>query len=256
MRASFNNQADNATLTASSELGRQYIDNIIVKQLDKTFSFDGNSGNIVIDFGSATQIKSIVLGNINITSGTGSLTIQANAIDSWGAPSYSQTITIQSNTKNQVLYLDETYQYFRVVTSDSSLTNLSIGYLFMGDYLQLPSVEAVFDEAHFSNDRINITNSRQVYSTRFKPHQEKDFTIPSLSENAITNGDGTILATKAQMLAFWDDVRNSTPFFIVPFEESLTLYAPLFIVLRVNNLKMRRAQDFTYELPFNYGEVR
>ena len=161
MRIPWNNLAENATLTESSFLSGYPISNVQIPQLARLFKFDGNSGNIVLDFGAAVNIKSIVIGNTNMTS-SGTLTIEANATDSWGGPSYQQAITVNDDTANQALFLDETYRYFRIVFSDATLTDIEVGHLSFGDYLQIDAWN--LDRKNYLNTaKDSITGTRQLY---------------------------------------------------------------------------------------------
>jgi hypothetical protein len=87
----------------------------------------------VIDLGSPQQVTALAVLDHNLT-GSGTLTLQANSSDSWGAPPYSQSVTVQDPA---ILYLDQTYQYWRVVPVDGSLSYFQAGEMFLGTYTQL-----------------------------------------------------------------------------------------------------------------------
>ena len=81
----YNNYIETAIVTESSSLPHKPATNLKIAQLSRVFSFDGNSGNIIIDLGSAKQITAVILGNTNITS-SGTVTIEGNTVDSWTSP--------------------------------------------------------------------------------------------------------------------------------------------------------------------------
>ncbi len=56
--------------------------------------FTTTTGRWVIDLGSALEIDLVWIGPNNLDSGLAGVKIEANATDSWGGPSLSQTITI------------------------------------------------------------------------------------------------------------------------------------------------------------------
>lgn len=91
---SSDNLAPNATATVSSgTIDTTYgVNN--VKDLDPSLpmKFTTTSGRIVLDFGSAQTIRLASLIHHNLAGAT--VTLQANATNSWGAPSFSQAFTI------------------------------------------------------------------------------------------------------------------------------------------------------------------
>jgi hypothetical protein len=91
---------------------------------------------IVIDLGSAQNVKAFVLHNHNLVAGQSTLTLEGNTSDSWGSPAYSQALTIADPL---IYYLDETYRYWRLVPVDGVLSYMQAGGLYLGDYLQLGS---------------------------------------------------------------------------------------------------------------------
>lgn len=93
----------------------------------------GASFNLVIDLGSAQNVTAFALFDHNLTIGA-TLTLQGHTADSWGAPSYSQAVTVQDPAH---LYLDETYRYWRIVPVDGSLSYFEAGDVFLGAYTAL-----------------------------------------------------------------------------------------------------------------------
>lgn len=88
--------ADAATvITGSSQDANYPDDNIAEPQIPFIPWRTGALGsqNVVIDFGSARKIEIIIFNRTNFAS----VTIQGNAANSWGSPSFSQAITIGRN---------------------------------------------------------------------------------------------------------------------------------------------------------------
>jgi hypothetical protein len=94
---------------------------------------DVSSEWVVFDLGSAVNIKVFGMFVFNLRS-TDTVTLQANASDSWGSPSYSQALTIPTNADSVVrqrivFYLNETYRYWRVLITAAGHTD---GYIEVG----------------------------------------------------------------------------------------------------------------------------
>lgn len=92
--------------------------------------------NIVFDFGVATTIDTLAIANPNFrTSAT--VTIQANATNAWGAPSFSETVTLSGLGTDPPFYnlfhklsSSQNFRYFRLLISDIGNPD---GYYEMGE---------------------------------------------------------------------------------------------------------------------------
>lgn len=100
-----------------------------------------SSESIIINLGSAQDIYAFIIQDHNITSGA-TVKLQANTSDSWTTPAYSNTFTTISDPL--FLYLDQEYQYWRVLVEDASNPDgyIEIGNLFLGSYLELEQANA------------------------------------------------------------------------------------------------------------------
>ncbi len=94
------------------------------------------TGRWVIDLGSAKEIDLVWLGSNNLDSGLAGVKIEANATDTWGAPSLSQTITIPTFdadrfSVNPILDLTgvspRTFQFWSVVFGTANSFPIAVG---------------------------------------------------------------------------------------------------------------------------------
>ena len=136
---------DGATITGSSQANADLVPaNVVHDHVSKMWRTTGKaSENIVFDLGTATKITAFSMFTFNLTSGA-TVTLQANASNSWGSPSYSQALTIATDADGAVLprivyFLDQTYRYWRVLLADSgnTATYLQIGRIAAGEYYEL-----------------------------------------------------------------------------------------------------------------------
>lgn len=135
---------DAATITGSSEESSDLADDNVVNNAPGRVwrTTDVSSENIVFDLGAATTLTCFAIFNFNFTSGA-TITLQGNASDSWGSPSYSQALTIATNAdgnviKRIVFFLDEEYRYWRLLMVDSGNTDgyLEVGRIVAGSYYE------------------------------------------------------------------------------------------------------------------------
>ena len=130
------------TLTGSSAATNLPVTNLKDNFVAVPWRTTGDTDeNVVIDFGSAKQVTAVGIFGHNLTSGA-TVTLQGNASDSWGTPTYSQALTIVTDSLSDVIpkicfFLDQTFRYFRLRLQDASNpdTYIEIGRLWMGAYV-------------------------------------------------------------------------------------------------------------------------
>lgn len=98
---------------------------------------------LVVDLGAAVACDAIALANINIRD-TATVVIEANATDSWGAPTYSQTISLADylGDPNNLQYnfaSTKTFRYWRLSITDNGNPDgfIEIGEFFLGTPVSL-----------------------------------------------------------------------------------------------------------------------
>ena len=135
---------DAATVTGSSQANTALAaSNVLHDHVAKPWRTTGKaSENIVFDLGSAKQITVFSMFTFNLTS-SATVTLQANASNSWGSPSYSQALTMATNADSEVLervvfFLSQTYRYWRVTLADAGNSDsyLQIGRIAAGTYYE------------------------------------------------------------------------------------------------------------------------
>ena len=136
---------DAATITGSSQANTDLVPaNVVHDHVSKMWRTTGKaSENIVFALGSAKKITCFSMFTFNLTA-SATVTLQANASNSWGSPSYSQALTIATDADGAVLprsvyFLDQTYRYWRVTLADSGNSDsyLQIGRMAAGEYYEL-----------------------------------------------------------------------------------------------------------------------
>ncbi len=144
------------------------------------------SENIVIDLGSATQATVLILHGHNFTSGA-TITLEGNATDSWGSPSY--TSTFSTITDPLVLYLDQTYRYFRIAMADAANPDgvLTIANLFLGTYLELNKIHADWGSSSTPGAVLQSNTSEAAVMRRYYYAEQQNLTLEM--GDTVTNAD-------------------------------------------------------------------
>jgi hypothetical protein len=128
------NLVDQATLTASTENASFPVENIQDYRRSKVFRSTSNSDNIVLDFGSASDVNTFfIVPDKRNGFGVATITLEFNSSDSWGAPAATETITF-SETHDlgfKEFTATHSYRYCRIVLT-STLGYCEIANIFLG----------------------------------------------------------------------------------------------------------------------------
>lgn len=189
MRIAYSNLVDDATLTASSEDSRYPVENVQNQRLGKPWRTLVATGvTCVVNLGSALDVTTIAIAGHAFT-GSAAVTIEANASDSWGSPSFSTSLTILDGVILKFLAAAQTYQYWRFVIGDDGATvdYLDIGRLWLGEYIQLtPSSTYDFKVSKKRSDMVSYGRGRQKFATIGVGWREFDLSFRSMEGTALT----------------------------------------------------------------------
>jgi hypothetical protein len=131
---------DAVTITPSSQDSAYPINNLYDKNPAKAFKLDATSGSIVIDFGSAKTVQFVAIIHHNLDVALSGVAIQGNSSNSWGAPAFSQTITIPAyeldgfpvNPFIDISGTSPSYQFWRLNFGTPNSVKIQLGQLWIG----------------------------------------------------------------------------------------------------------------------------
>jgi hypothetical protein len=237
MKLFHDNKITSASLVASSTKTGYDLNNLKIPQLARRFSFDGNSGNIVITFAQAEKIRYCIIDIGNMTQDA-TITLQAHTSDTWTSPAYSENMTI---TESAVyIELDEEYRYWRLVLSDSSLSDLEFGYISIGDEgLQLPGIDPGADLYYNTTSENSFSIGGQFYGDEGYEYLETAFTFPQIGEDNIVI-NGVECASRKDILNMWSKIQNITPIWVFLWSNNLDEHPPVFCVIAQNKLNFKK----------------
>jgi len=146
----YNNLIDSATLTASSEASgfpASNLKNPFRSKYWKTAGATAGTAQLVINHGSAKSVDAIALTGYDWASAPGTLQVEFNATDDWGAPSATETLTWKAATTpggNKGCIIKKpsaalSYQYNRlnvVYAPGATPTDWYLGRIFVGAYFE------------------------------------------------------------------------------------------------------------------------
>lgn len=149
----YNDVFRDATITAYSEVATLGPENLQNPLVDLTYrsTDDDNNQWIKFDCGAAVAVNCVALINHNLSTAANNLIIEANATDSWGAPSFTATVSAWESgvtdcgTKTIVrkIYLSatQTYRYWRIRPQEGGSNPdgyIEIGRIMAGVYFESP----------------------------------------------------------------------------------------------------------------------
>lgn len=252
MRIAFKNYLDDAILTASSTLINRSVDDLKIPHLTRSFSFGSSSGNIVIDLGEEKKITCFVLGGTNLKDGD-TMLLQGNQSDEWETPAYSTNVHYYK--KNQLLFLDKTYQYWRTSIS-SAVDMVTIGHIFIGQFIQMPGIDPNYDFSFNRTDSLTLSGMLQPYGDIGYAHFSAKFSFDNIKDSP-TVIKGKTIATRSEILEMWNHVGSITPVYLAIWEEDLDLEPPIFCILNQSTVKTSRDDKYkSYKTEINVQETK
>jgi len=131
------------TITPSSEDADYPRANLYDSNPARAFKLDATSGNIVFDFGVATNVDVFAIVHHNLDAALANVKIQGNATDSWGAPTLNQTITIPTYERGSPRWpvnpfldlsaLSNSFRFWRLLFGTANSVDVQLGQLWFGE---------------------------------------------------------------------------------------------------------------------------
>jgi hypothetical protein len=243
MRIAYTNLVDGGTVTANSEDPQFVDDNVQDQRLAKAWRTLSTTGiTCVVDLATAQTVNTVAVLGHNITTAA-TVTIQANASDSWGAPTYSTTLTALDGAILRYLDSAETFRYWRYTFEDPTNTEnyLQIGRLWLGDFLQIdPSSTVDFTVSKKRNDVVSYGRGLQKFGTPGVGWREFNFEF--------RRHEATMLTAIQTM---YDTVGNHTSMIFCNFDTLRTypIVEPCYVsIVGDIDFKHRRSMAFDYSL--------
>lgn len=252
MRIAYNNLIngiESTAITASTEDFLYPVDNLLSQRLAKPFrTQDASAQTVIFDLGTPQSVNTIGILGHNFTS-SATMTIEANAANSWGSASVSTTLTWIDGAIIKYLASSESYRYWRVSVSDATNTDgyLNIGVVWLGEYLTIdPASLLNFSVSKMRDDTVVYGRGRQKYASVGVGWREFDLSFPRTG--------GTMLTAIQTM---YDTVGNHTSMIFANFDELRTypLVEPVYCSI-VGDLGFTHTRRMQFEWSLRLQEDR
>lgn len=185
MRITHSNLIDSlksASVIASSVLTDYPVFNVCDQRLSTQWHSDSASvQTVVIDFGTAVSITTAAVLGHNILDGT-VIRIEANTINSWSSPAYSETLTWNEGVILK-FFTAQSYRYWRFYIGQG---NLEIGRLWLSTYVTIDPSSLLDFTVTYKNSDINIYGiHRQKFSVAGVTWRAFNFNFPPTESTMI-----------------------------------------------------------------------
>ena len=187
MRIVYDNLVDDAeALTASTADPLYPIENVQNQRLAKRWRVtDGSAQTVVVDLGDPIEVSTVAILGHSIASGA-TLTISANATDSWGSPTYSTSLTYNTGVILRFLPSAQTFRYWQFGINDAGNT-FEVGRLWLSGYQQIkPSSLLGFTVEKKRSDVVAYGRDRQKYATEGVGWRAFELSFPRTGGSALT----------------------------------------------------------------------
>lgn len=160
---------------------------------------------IVIDLLSAKAVTAVILIDHTLTAGDTLIKLEGNATNSWGAPSFSTTLTWASGVISKV-FGSQSFRYWRISFTKSAAGEArEIGRVFIGTYYTTPDGPT---KDGFEEEPQDLSTSARAQGGATYSDEQDSFRTISLAFEAISTTQQTAFE------AFADAVKTHTSFFL------------------------------------------
>ena len=214
MQILYDNKIIGAILSRSSENPGYPIANVQDTKILKAFRTLSASGEwIKITSPAITASRFAILGH-NLSSAA-EIHLQGNDTDVWTAPSFDETITWKAGIILHS-FTEATYNFWRLLITDSGRTYLSIGELYIGTYVQYPDITPDIEISDVTLARAEESSSGQVFGDDVYDYREWALNL------LLTDEDRAIVR------AHWAISKNNRPFIAVLWANDEDIELPIY----------------------------
>jgi hypothetical protein len=201
------NLVDQSSISASTENALFPFSNLQDPRRTKVFRSTTNADSIVFDFGETSEVNSVLLVD-SPRDGFGVITatLELNGTDSWGAPAYSTSITLNAvHGLGFKEFTTQNYRFARIVLT-STLGYCELAKIFIGKEITFTNNMGI-DLGWTYQDKELSTVKENRYGQKFVDviARQKQFAF------SIRSMDKTELD---QMLEIYDEKGSTKPFFV------------------------------------------
>lgn len=226
MQKMYDNRIMTSTLVSSSQAIDYPLENLKDTRLAKAYRTTGNSNEWVKVLNSVTASRCAIMGH-NLTSAA-VIRLQGNATDVWTSPAFNEIVSWKEGVIIHK-FTETTYAYWRLLITDPARTYISLGGLFLGKFLQEPSIKPDAQVDDETDSESSLSAGGQLYGNEgFKAR------IFRINYNNISD------ATRAAMRVWWNECRNIKPFILELYANRQDIEPPMYCFVNQKAIQWKR----------------
>jgi hypothetical protein len=139
-----------------------------------------------------------------------------------------------------------TYDYWKITITDTSLSYIEMGLVYLGTALAMPQMKQLQDIKTITNAKINFSMSGQGYGTDDYNYRELNCQFPIVTS-----------AEKVSILSMFATIKNNIPFIMMLWENDLAEETEYYAIINQRDLSFKRTpyMFYPYTTDIQFREV-
>ena len=240
--------SDESSYTPYSEDLNYPVENIYDTRLTRVYRTYGLASTEYIIIGETGAPEYVSFVDHNISS-SATVYVEGGSSSGFSTLTFSETITWSSYTMVSTIASTVSCDYFKLrITGLSTATQeyISLGYVFLGDYIEMPGMkpnQSIEDE---TTSRLSITDGGQVYADDGYNYRAGKINFPYLTQTQ-----------RDEIRTMFADVKNYKPVILIIWPDNTDEETPIYCVIDQKRVEFRRTDDINlrWETSLNFREV-
>jgi hypothetical protein len=235
MKILWNNYLDSGSSYTPYSVDANYpVSNIYDSRLSRVYHTNGLASTEYIIIKETGSPQYVSLFNHNVSS-SGTIYIEGGSSSLMSTVTWTQTLTWSSYQITSAITSTVSCTYFRLrITgiSTATLSYISLGYMFLGDYLEMPGMrpdQTIFDE---TTSRITLSQGGQLYADDGYNFRSAKINFPYLTH-----------AQRASIRSMWATIKNYKSVIMITWPSNSTYELPIYGVIDQKQLQFTRTDD-------------
>ena len=239
MRILWNSYIDeNSSWTAYSEDANYPVSNLYDTRLSRVYRSNGLVSTEYVQIGEASTVPEyFAMVNHNISS-SATISLVGGTSSGMSTASWTQTLTWSSYTLVSTITSTAVCTYYKlkvVGLSTATQSYIEIGYLYLGDYLQLPFMKPSHSIKDETTAKITVSDGGQAYGDDGYNYRAPTIEFPYLTHTE-----------RASIRTMFASVKNYKPVVAVIWESNTSAELPMYSIIDQKNLEFKRTEDTNY----------
>lgn len=238
MRLLWNNFISSGnSFTYASEDANYPIENIYDIRLTRPYRTDGllSTEYVIAGYTGVPEYVALVAHNV---SSSASIYLEGGSSSGLSTLTFSESLTWTENTLISTIASTASCDYFRLrIAGLSTATQeyISIGYWFLGEYLEMPGMKPDQNLYNRTTSRVSITDGGQVYADDGYNYRSGTMNFPYLTQTQ-----------RSDITTMFNAVKNHKPVIMIIWPSNTSEELPVYCIIDQADFNWKRTDDVNY----------